>query len=65
VGKLDKLEAFASDFGADFYRLPRNSDRIRLAKREWKPPASYPMGEKNSQLVPMRAGEKIAWRLVS
>ena len=35
VGKLDKLEGFASDFGADFYGLPRNTDRIRLAKREW------------------------------
>ena len=44
VGKLDKLEGFASDFGADFYGLPRNTDRIRLARREWRPPANYPMG---------------------
>ena len=64
VGKLDKLEGFASDFGADFYRLPRNNDRIRLAKREWRPPASYPMGEKNSLLVPMRANEPIQWQMV-
>jgi dihydroorotase len=64
VGKLDRLEGFASDFGADFYRLPRNADRIRLVKREWRPPASYPMGEKNSQLVPMRANEPVQWQLV-
>jgi dihydroorotase len=67
VGKLDKLEGFASDFGADFYGLPRNSGRIRLAKREWLPPASYPMGkaEKDGRLVPMRANEAIQWQLVS
>ena len=34
AGKLDRLEGFASDFGADFYRLPRNTERIRLAKRD-------------------------------
>jgi len=67
VGKLDKLEGFASDFGADFYGLPRNADRIRLAKREWRPPASYPMGnsDKDGRLVPMRANEAIHWQLVS
>ena len=43
-GKLDQLEGFASDFGADFYRLPRNSETITLAKREWRPPANYPDG---------------------
>jgi dihydroorotase len=67
AGKLDRLEGFASDFGADFYELPRNSTRIRLAKREWRPPASYPMGktEKEGRLVPMRANEAISWQLVS
>jgi dihydroorotase len=67
VGKLEKLEGFASDFGADFYRLPRNTDRIRLAKRAWQPPASYPMGksEKEGRLVPMRANEDIHWQMVS
>jgi dihydroorotase len=61
AGRLDRLEGFASDFGADFYRLPRNTETITLVKREWRPPASYPMAE--SQLVPMRAGEAIAWTL--
>jgi dihydroorotase len=63
VNRLDRLEGFASDFGADFYRLPRNSDRIRLQKRSWSPPANYPMDGEN-RLVPMRAGENIAWQLV-
>jgi dihydroorotase len=63
VGRLDKLEGFASDFGADFYGLPRNSERIRLVKRAWTPPANYQMGE--HRLVPMRAGESVAWELAS
>jgi dihydroorotase len=63
VGKLEALEGFASDFGADFYGLPRNTDRIRLAKRAWTAPANYPMGGDN-RLVPMRAGESIAWQMV-
>jgi len=61
AGALDKLEGFASDFGADFYGLPRNAARIRLRKRDWSPPGSYPLGE--HELVPMRAGESIAWEL--
>ena len=68
AGKLDRLEGFASDFGADFYRLPRNAERIRLAKRGWTPPASYPFpsdGGVENQLVPMRAGEAVAWQLVA
>jgi dihydroorotase len=67
VGKLDKLEGFAADFGADFYGLPRNSERIRLARREWRPPSSYPLGpaEKDGKLVPMRANEAVQWQLVS
>lgn len=64
AGKLDKLEGFASDFGADFYGLPRNTDRIRLVKRSWTPPANYSMGGEN-RLVPMRAGESVAWELAA
>jgi dihydroorotase len=66
VGKLDKLEGFASDFGADFYRLPRNADQITLAKREWRPPANYhfPVDGGVGKLVPMRANEPVAWQLV-
>ena len=67
AGRLDRLEGFASDFGADFYRLPRNSGRIRLVKRDWSPPASYPFpaGDEHDRLVPMRAGETVAWQLAS
>jgi len=63
AGRLDRLEGFASDFGADFYGLPRNAERIKLVKQAWTPPANYPMGD-NDRLVPMRAGESIAWKMV-
>jgi dihydroorotase len=61
VGRLDRLEGFASDFGADFYGLPRNTDRIRLVKRDWSPPANYPYD--GGTLVPMRAGETVRWQM--
>jgi dihydroorotase len=59
VGKLQQLEGFASDFGADFYGLPRNADRIRLVRREWRPPSNY------GEFVPMRADEPVNWQLVA
>jgi dihydroorotase len=62
AGALDKLEAFASFFGADFYGLPRNGERITLVKESWKAPLQQPMGD--DMLVPLRAGEAIGWRLV-
>ena len=58
---LDKLEAFASHFGADFYSLPRNTSTITLEKRDWQVPASYPLGD--SAVVPMFAGETLHWRI--
>jgi dihydroorotase len=58
---LHRLEAFASHRGADFYGLPRNSGRIRLERSAWTVPAELPFGD--GRLVPMRAGERIAWRL--
>ena len=61
VGAIDKLEGFASDFGADFYRLPRNPGQIKLARDPWAVPEHYPFGL--DVLVPMRAGERIGWRL--
>jgi dihydroorotase len=61
AGALDKLEAFASFHGPDFYGLPRNSERITLVKEPMAVPASLPLGE--HWLVPMRAGESVAWRL--
>ena len=62
VGALDKLEAFASFHGADFYRLPRNTDKITLARRSWKAPRTLRFGKES--LVPLRAGEAIGWQLV-
>jgi dihydroorotase len=61
-GALARLEGFASHFGADFYGLPRNRDRIRLRRQAWTAPACFALGEE--ELVPMRAGEPVGWRLV-
>jgi dihydroorotase len=61
AGALGRLEGFASDFGPDFYGLPRNTDAITLIKDPWAAPVHYAYGP--DELVPMRAGEKIAWRL--
>jgi dihydroorotase len=61
VGKLDRLQGFASHFGADFYGLPRHKDTITLSKQSWVPPSSYEFG--GGAVVPYRAGETIAWRL--
>lgn len=61
AGRLDRLEAFASFNGADFYGRPRNGDSILLERREWTVPASVPFGA--SEIVPMCAGETLAWRL--
>ncbi len=62
AGALDKLEAFASFHGADFYGVPRNTDKIALRKEEWEIPASVGFGE--NRLVPLRAGEMMKWKLV-
>ncbi|MBW4051862.1 MAG: dihydroorotase [Proteobacteria bacterium] len=61
AGTLQTLEAFASEHGADFYRLPRNDGRITLVKEPWEVPRSYPFGAE--EIVPLRAGETIGWRL--
>ncbi|MBB1267868.1 dihydroorotase [Shewanella sp. SR44-3] len=62
AGALDKLEGFASFYGADFYGLPRNTDTITLEKRQWQVPDSYPLG--NDKVVPIRAGEMLDWQVV-
>jgi len=62
VGRLDRLEAFASFHGPDFYRLPRNQERITLERTPWVVPPSYRLA--TSTCVPMRAGESVAWSLV-
>ncbi len=61
AGALDKLEGFASFYGADFYRLPRNSSRITLLKKAWPVPSTYEFND--DKLVPFRANENIAWTL--
>jgi len=61
AGALDKLEGFASFFGPDFYRLPRNSARITLRKNAWRVPDTYTLND--DVLVPFRANENIAWTL--
>ncbi len=61
VDALDKLEAFASFHGADFYRLPRNAGTITLMNESWTVPDEVPFIE--SGLVPLRAGEPLAWRM--
>lgn len=60
---LDQLEGFASHFGADFYNLPRNGDKITLVKQDWQVPDSLTMGDQ--PLVPLRAGETLRWKLQS
>jgi dihydroorotase len=62
LGALEKLEGFASFYGADYYGLPRNIETITLRKEEWQVPATQGFGE--HQLVPLRAGEKLKWRLL-
>jgi dihydroorotase len=62
AGALDRLEAFASFYGADFYGLPRNTDSVTLVKESWDVPAEIKFG--GDVLVPLRAGERMAWRLV-
>ena len=61
LGALDRLEAFASGHGADFYGLPRNDVRIRLVRTPWPVPPSYPFAD--DELVPLRAGERIGWQV--
>jgi dihydroorotase len=58
---LDKLEGFASVFGAQFYGLPVNRDTITLVRQAWRVPDTIPFGD--DDLVPLRAGETIPWKL--
>jgi dihydroorotase len=61
VGALDKLEAFASFHGPDFYALPRNTETITLKRENWTTPISFPLGE--AQLKPLCGGEVLPWRM--
>ncbi|MEA5449099.1 dihydroorotase [Leptolyngbya sp. CCNP1308] len=61
VGAIDKLEAFASFYGPDFYQLPRNTAQVTLTKTTWRVPDELPFVE--SGLVPLRAGEELTWKM--
>ncbi len=58
---LDKLEAFASFNGPDFYNLPRNGDTVTLEKSAWDVPETLTFGK--DKVVPIKAGEQIAWKV--
>ena len=60
---LDKLEGFASFFGADFYRLPRNTKTVTLQKKSWAVPDSYPL--KDELIIPLKAGEALSWSFLN
>ena len=61
AGALDKLEAFASFHGADFYRLPRNRDTVTLNKENWLVPQQYEFAGEN--LIPLYANAVLSWRM--
>ncbi len=61
AGALDRLEAFASRFGAAFYGVPPHADTVTLVRSPWTVPVAYPLGE--DTVVPLRAGEIVAWKL--
>ncbi len=63
IGALSRLEGFASEHGAAFYGLPPNTQTLTLVKEPWEVPARYPFG--GDEIVPMRAGERVSWRLAS
>ncbi|MBI4742152.1 MAG: dihydroorotase [Betaproteobacteria bacterium] len=63
AGALDKLEAFASFHGPDFYRLPRNTGTVTLERQEWTLPSAFGyLG--GDTLVPLRAGEVVRWKML-
>ena len=62
AGALDKLEAFASFHGPDWYGLPRNSTQVTLVKESWTVPDDYPYLA-TDRIVPLRAGETLSWKM--
>ena len=61
-GALDRLEGFASRFGAEVYGLPLNERKVTLVEEPWKVADALPYID-GDVLVPMRAGDTVAWRL--
>ena len=60
-GQLDHLEAFTSEFGADFYQVPHNEDYIELIRQDWQVPSALTFG--NDELVPTRGGDVVRWQV--
>jgi len=63
AGRLDRLEAFAAQRGADFYGVARNVERVRLRRETWTVPDHYAFG--GNEVVPLRAGQSLGWRWVA
>jgi len=63
AGRLDRLQGFASQHGADFYGLPRNAGTVTLERREWTVPETLPFGD--AELKPLAGGDTLAWRLAA
>jgi dihydroorotase len=63
AGALDKLEGFASFFGADFYGLPRNTSTLTLQRQSWALPEDYAFGQ--ARIKPLRGGEMLGWQVAS
>ncbi|MDP1901047.1 MAG: dihydroorotase [Rubrivivax sp.] len=61
AGALDRLEAFASHHGPDFYGLPRNAGTVTLKREPWALPETLPFGD--ALIKPLRAGETLNWKL--
>ncbi len=61
AGALDRLAGFAAEHGPRFYGLPVSGERLRLVESAWQVPAGYPLGD--DVVVPLRAGERVLWRL--
>ena len=61
ANKIDMLEGFASNFGPDFYGLPRSSETITLEKAKWQIPESYDFS--GSKVIPFYAGKSLSWKL--
>jgi dihydroorotase len=61
AGALPRLQGFASEFGADFYGLPRNDEKITLLRDPWPVPLSLAFGD--DELIPFRAGGQVQWRI--
>jgi dihydroorotase len=62
VGALDKLDHFASKFGADFYGLPRNAGTVTLKRERWNPPDGFAFGDET--IVPLTVGRSLSWRML-